>query len=94
MAHQVTSKGQVTIPKRVREYLGIQPGSGVEFEVGPQGDVLLRKAGKSSKRSRARSRFAALRGTRKNGMTTDALMNLLRGYDEDARDPGFKVPTR
>lgn len=91
MAHQVTVKGQVTIPKRVREYLGIQPGSGVEFEVGPQGDVLLRKVGKPSKHARSRSRFAALRGTRKSGMTTDELMNLLRGYDEDARDPGFKV---
>jgi antitoxin PrlF len=90
MAHQVTTKGQVTIPKRVREYLGIQPGSGVEFEVGPQGDVVLRKAGKPSKRARGRSRFAALRGRRKSGMTTDELMNLLRGYDADVRDPGFK----
>ena len=43
------------------------------------------------KRSRPRSRLAALRGTRKSGMTTDKVMNLLRGYDEDARDPGFKV---
>ena len=91
MAHQVTVKGQVTIPKRVREYLGIQPGSEVEFEVGPQGDVLLRKAGKPSKRAHSRGRFAALRGTRKSGMTTDELMNLLRGYDEDTRDPGFKL---
>ncbi len=94
MAHQVTVKGQVTIPKRVREYLGIQPGSGVEFEVGPQGEVLLRKAGRSPKHGRPRSRFAALRGTRKTGMTTDELMNLLRGYDEDARDPGFKAGKR
>ena len=91
MAHQVTVKGQVTIPKRVREHLGIRPGSGVEFEVGPQGEVLLRKAGQTSKSVRRRSRFAALRGMRKTGMTTDEIMNLLRGYDEDARDPGFKV---
>lgn len=90
MAHQVTVKGQVTIPKRVREHLGIRPGSGVEFEVGPKGEVLLRKAGPVSKRARPRSRFAALRGMRKTGMTTDEIMNLLRGYDEDARDPGFK----
>lgn len=89
MAHQVTVKGQVTIPKRVREYLGIRPGSGVEFEIDPKGDVLLRKAGRTSKR--VPSRFAALRGTRKSGMSTDEIMNLLRGYDEDARDPGFKV---
>jgi len=94
MAHQVTTKGQVTIPKRMREYLGIQPGSEVEFTVGSQGEVLLRKAGKSSKRSGVRGRFAALRGTRKSGLTTETLMNLLRGYEEDARDPGFKVPGR
>ena len=91
MAHQVTVKGQVTIPKRVREYLGIQPGSGVEFEVSPKGEVLLRKAGRPSKRARPPGRLAALRGTRKTGMSTDEIMNLLRGYDEDARDPGFKV---
>jgi antitoxin PrlF len=91
MAHQVTVKGQVTIPKRVREYLGIVPGSGIEFEVNAKGDVLLRKVGRQSKRERSRSRFAALRGTRKTGMTTDEIMNLLRGYGEDARDPGFKV---
>ena len=29
----VTSKGQVTIPKRVRQALGITPGSKVEFDV-------------------------------------------------------------
>jgi hypothetical protein len=49
------------------------------------------KAGRPSKRARPRSQFAALRGTRKSGMTTDEIMNLLRGYDEDARDPGFRV---
>ncbi len=29
----MTSKGQVTIPKRVRQALGITPGSKVEFDV-------------------------------------------------------------
>jgi len=33
MAVSVTSKGQVTIPKRVRDALGITPGSKVEFAV-------------------------------------------------------------
>ena len=91
MAHQVTVKGQVTIPKRVREYLGIGAGSGVEFEVNPKGDVMIRKAGPLPKNGRPASRFAAMRGTRKTGMTTGEIMNLLRGYDEDARDPGFKA---
>jgi len=33
MAVSVTSKGQVTIPKRVRDALGITPGSRIEFDV-------------------------------------------------------------
>jgi AbrB family looped-hinge helix DNA binding protein len=33
MPVSVTSKGQVTIPKRVREALGITSGSKVEFDV-------------------------------------------------------------
>ena len=33
MAVSVTSKGQVTIPKKVREALGITPGSKVEFNI-------------------------------------------------------------
>ena len=37
MAVSVTSKGQVTIPKRVREALGITPGSKVEFDIGAGG---------------------------------------------------------
>lgn len=32
-AVSVTSKGQVTIPKRVRQALGITPGSKVEFDL-------------------------------------------------------------
>ncbi len=33
MATAVTTKGQVTIPKRVRRALGITPGSRVEFDL-------------------------------------------------------------
>ena len=40
---RVSTKGQVTIPKPVRDALGIAPGSAVEFEVTPSGDVVLRK---------------------------------------------------
>ncbi len=43
MAHTVTSKGQVTIPKPVRERLGIRPGSAVAFEMTEGGEVVLRR---------------------------------------------------
>jgi AbrB family looped-hinge helix DNA binding protein len=35
MSTTVTSKGQVTIPRRVRDLLGIGPGSKVDFERAP-----------------------------------------------------------
>ena len=41
----VTSKGQVTIPKPVRDRLGIRPGSKVDFEVADDGRAFLRPAG-------------------------------------------------
>lgn len=38
----VTSKGQVTIPKELREKFGIEPGVRVDFTEGPDG-IRLRK---------------------------------------------------
>jgi antitoxin PrlF len=76
VAHQITVKGQVTIPKRVRDHLGIRPGSQVEFEVGTKGEVLLRKAGRLS---RPRSRFAAVRGTATVKLRTEQILALTRG---------------
>jgi AbrB family looped-hinge helix DNA binding protein len=69
MSVNVTSKGQVTIPKRVRDLLKIQPGSAVEFDVGADGRVTLRKvSGRTVPRP---SRFAALRGRATVRMSTD-----------------------
>lgn len=36
----VTSKGQVTLPAKMRDALGLVPGSKVEFEEQPNGDYL------------------------------------------------------
>jgi antitoxin PrlF len=75
---KLTVKGQVTIPKRVRAYLGLAPGSDVNFEVADDGRVYLKAHGNSPE-----SRFARLRGSAKHGMTTDELMALTRGEGED-----------
>jgi AbrB family looped-hinge helix DNA binding protein len=37
----ITSKGQATIPKAVREHLGLRPGDRVKFFVHPDGSVVL-----------------------------------------------------
>jgi antitoxin PrlF len=76
MGNRVTRKGQVTIPKRVRDHLGIEPGSIVEFEVAPDGRIVLVKQGAPQP-----SRFDKVRGTAPTKLTTDELMALLRGDD-------------
>lgn len=82
MAHRLTVKGQVTIPKRVRDHLGLKAGSGVEFELGPRGEVMLRKAGRrGATRRRVPSRFAAVRGSATVRLRTEQILALTRGDD-------------
>ena len=75
MSTTVTSKGQVTIPKAVRERLGIVAGDPVDFELGPDGRVELVKAGAKPQVSR----FEALRGRAGLGLSTEEIMALTRG---------------
>jgi AbrB family looped-hinge helix DNA binding protein len=75
MVTTVTSKGQVTVPKPVRERLGIVPGSKVVFELSEDGRVFLVKAGAE----RQPSRFERLRGRADLGLSTDEIMALTRG---------------
>ena len=37
----ITTKGQATIPKPIREHLGLHPGDRVKFFVHPDGTVVL-----------------------------------------------------
>lgn len=41
MESAITVKGQATIPKFVREHLGLKPGDRVKFFVHPDGSVVL-----------------------------------------------------
>lgn len=81
MATTVTTKGQVTIPKRIRELLGIEPGSAVVFELAEDGRVVLRKPDQHGQPAPQPSRFAQLRGRASAGMTTEEIMALTRGTD-------------
>lgn len=73
----VTTKGQVTIPKVVREMLGISPGSKVRFRRTMQGEIVIESAdGKAPA-----SRFSKYRGFIGQDMTTDEIMALTRGND-------------
>ena len=41
MESAITTKGQATIPKAIREHLGLKPGDRVKFFVHPDGSVVL-----------------------------------------------------
>ncbi len=77
MATRVTRKGQVTIPKRVRDYLGLEPGSMVEFDVTPDGRIVL----VNHDAERKPDRFDRIRGTATVNLTTDEIMAMTRGED-------------
>lgn len=79
---RVTSKGQVTIPKSIRDRLGIEAGSRVEFVV-HEGEAVLRVAADGDKREREVAEFAehlrSMRGTMDlNGMSPDEFVTWLR----------------
>jgi antitoxin PrlF len=77
VATNLTSKGQVTVPKKVRDYLGLKPGAGVTFERLDNGEIALRatKAGAT----RPASKFTKLRGRATVRMTTEEILALTRG---------------
>jgi len=77
MSTILTSKGQVTIPKQIRDALNLVPGSEVEFAISRDGEVVIEKAGAHP--SRKSGRFEAARGRADIKWRTDDLMNLLRG---------------
>lgn len=73
---RVTEKGQLTIPKHLRDELGI--GAGTEVDVERRGDTLvIRKA--ATQPTRGQQLVNRLRGRGDVAMTTDEIMALTRG---------------
>jgi AbrB family looped-hinge helix DNA binding protein len=70
MSSTVSEKGQVTIPKVVRDRLGIRPGQVLEFEA-DEGRLVARK-------SIADDPVAAVSGILKTDRSTDEIMEEIR----------------
>lgn len=87
MTTTVTVKGQVTLPKAVREAAGIRPGDRVTVRARPEGGVLVEREVASSEDAAFRARLEALArrsplaGGPFGGRTADDIMTLLRGEE-------------
>jgi antitoxin PrlF len=73
----LTVKGQVTIPKQIRDALGLTPGTPVDFGVNKDGEVVILKA--QGLPAKVPNRFEAARGKADIKWRTQDLMDLLRG---------------
>ncbi|MEU4119501.1 AbrB/MazE/SpoVT family DNA-binding domain-containing protein [Kitasatospora sp. NPDC028055] len=73
---RLNSKGQVTIPAELRQKCGLRPGD--EVDVIEEDGVLriVRRIGTDTRGQRLARR---MRGTAAGGMSTDEIMELLRG---------------
>ena len=84
---QVTDKGQVTIPKHIRDAAGVLPGSEVTFAL-VAGKIVISKVSMGKKRDRrAKLRAAASKvhqslDPRFRQMSADKIMAFLRADDE------------
>ena len=83
MTTTITIKGQVTLPKKVRDAVGLKPGDEVEVRATASGGVYIEKPGTSQSYRERLERVAERRPIGDN-MTTDEFMRMLRGDpDED-----------
>lgn len=82
---RVTEKGQVTIPKDIRDRLGIVPGSEVDFVADEKGArLIVVSGGQSLEPQDFEIWINSVSGTfDTNGMTADEYMNWLRGPRDD-----------
>jgi AbrB family looped-hinge helix DNA binding protein len=75
---RITTKGQVTIPQRLRLKFGLLPHTDVRFEEA-DGGVTIRPV--LSKRALMEDRLRRARGVAAPGVRTDDIMRLTRGDD-------------
>jgi AbrB family looped-hinge helix DNA binding protein len=77
MRMRINSKGQVTIPAKIRKDLGLMPGCEVSLDIDI--DRLIRQKARSGSGSKGKELVERMRGRATTGLTTDEIMALTRG---------------
>ncbi len=86
MTTTMTVKGQVTIPKEVREAAGMKAGDKITARATASGTVVLERAGANDDYKERLYAIGRL-GLIKDGKSTDEFMLEMRGDPDE--DPGF-----
>lgn len=81
---RMTSKGQVLIPKAIREAIGLAPNAPYKVSVNDQGQAVIAPIGygpedADERARRMREGIKKLTGIGKSGRSTDEIMRDLRG---------------
>jgi AbrB family looped-hinge helix DNA binding protein len=84
MDSKITAKGQATIPKAVRDHLGLKPGDRVKFFFHPDGSVVLLP----------KLPVSALRGIVKAGPRPVTIDEMNEAVAAGAADLSRRPPTR
>ncbi len=75
---KVSDTGQVTIPREIRERVGMEPGTEVEI-IERNGEVVVTTL--EDAKTRMSAWIGKVRGTAMPGLSTDDIMTITRGED-------------
>jgi antitoxin PrlF len=81
MLATLNSKGQVTIPKGIRDALSLQQGAVLAFSLNSANEVVLHQQRPIDRGSLRKDRFDAVRGQADVRWRTDKVMKLLRAKE-------------
>lgn len=85
----MTSKGQVLVPKAIRDRIGLVPGRPVMIGINDRGEAVVRPLGSGEgvesleeRRARVRAAILSVAGSARTGQSTDDYMREIRGDHE------------
>jgi AbrB family looped-hinge helix DNA binding protein len=78
VGYALTSKSQVTLPKAIRDFLGVSPGQEIDYEALADGRVVIFPV---CHQSAADNPFKQLLGVGRRKRPTDEIMRETRGED-------------
>jgi antitoxin PrlF len=91
MKSRINSKGQVTIPRTIREKAGLSPNTEVAFDFDGE-TVGIRPVRRESRSARGAQLVAHMRGRGDGTMTTDEIMAFTRGKRRPNRNNTLAKP--